>query len=396
MAKEALMNALMTVTDPRAQDDRLKHKLEDILTIVFCGLMSACEDWEEIYDFAVERREWFEKYLEFPNGIPSADTLARVVGLVSYAEIERRVRHWVKGWREAKAISEEEIKRDIIALDGKALRGSRQASYDARSSIMLVTACLTEAGICLATEKARFDKKDEHEKGAFEKMVEGLFLKDAIVTIDANGATAKITNAIEAKGGDWLIGLKNNQRRLLKVATEGFAHCPAYEEFTTEEKGHGRREKRFYKLLPFSSCDIPSMRRAYEIQKEKWPGLKCFVRVNVERTVIENGIEKTQFSERFYFTSLKADVSEAARAIRSHWAVENKVHWILDVAFREDHWRARALQEAENLGALRRLALNMVRLEKTFKGGARRKMKKCALNQEYLAKVLMSPPAASH
>ena len=241
MGREALMDVLATITDPRAtRDDRLKHKLEDVLILVFCGIMAACEDWDEIHDFALDRHDWFKRYLELPNGIPSADTMIRVVGLVSYAEIERCVRSWASHWREeAQAGSD---KREIIAMDGKALRGSRQTPYESTSSIMLVTACLTEAGICLGAEKARYDTKEEHEKDAFEKLVGSLFLKGAIVTIDAGGATTAITTAITAKGADWLIGLKKNQKRLLKVAQEGFAKAEALEEFSTEEK-RARQER---------------------------------------------------------------------------------------------------------------------------------------------------------
>jgi hypothetical protein len=174
MAKESLMEILLTVTDPRAQDDRLKHLLEDVLTIVFCGLMSGCEDWEEIRDFAVERQEWFSKYLSLKNGIPSADTLARVVGLVSYTEIERCVRRWVESWRDGQNTSAPENiappLREIISLDGKALRGSHQTPYDPRSVLLMVSACLTESGICLGTEKARYNKKSEGEKHAFESV----------------------------------------------------------------------------------------------------------------------------------------------------------------------------------------------------------------------------------
>ncbi len=383
MTKHSLMKILMTINDPRAQDDRLKHKLEDVLAIVFFGLMSACEDWEEIRDFAQERQDWLHTFLELPNGIPSADTLARVVGLVSFVEIEKCVRSWVSAWSPGQS-----EKRDIISLDGKTLSGSRIIKGDSRSALIMVSAILTESGICLASEHARMNKKEETERNIFSRLIESLNLKGAIVTMDANGATHKIASQIEAKGADWLLALKKNQKGLFSVAQHGFAkEAKPPEQFIIEEQSHGRREKRTYTMKPVSEADTPDWHKGYEAHVPRWTKLRHFIRVACERTVVENAIEKTQTCERYFFTSLDCDVKEAARVIRSHWSIENKLNWTLDVAFREDHWRARARQEAENLAAMRRLALNMLKVEKTFKGGVRRKMKKCAMNPSYLVQV---------
>lgn len=390
MNEDSLLEIINGIPDPRAQDDRLKHKLSDILAIVICSVLSGCEDFQEIHDYGLERFDWFSRFLELKNGMPSADTIARVMSLVEYSEVEKAMRQWVAEWQQAHPHSG---KREVVAIDGKFVNGSRQQPYNSRSALLMVSAYATQAGICLGEERSHL-KKEEGEKRATEKLIESLHLKGTIVTLDAGGATTRIVEGICKKKADWLIGLKENQKSLFKLAEQAFEVQPKEKnEYRTEETAHGRHEVREYKQILMKDCDASGMHQNFLLQQEKWPTLESFIRVHAERTIIENGKVKTATSTRYYFSSLKEDVAEAAYAIRSHWSVENNVHWTLDVAFREDSWRARMKQAGENLASIRRLAFNMLKKETTHKASIKRKIKKCGWDSGYLERVLTAQGA---
>lgn len=388
MGEQTLISFLSIIPDPRVQDERLKHKLIDILVITVVATMSGCESWSEVEDYAHAHQEWLSGFLELPHGIPSQDTLARVVSLIEFQAFAAVFWQWVDQWKKIKGT---EVNREIISIDGKFVNGALTEAYHPRSALLMVSAFATRAGICLGFEKS--DLKGE-EKRASERLIESLYLKGAIVTLDANGATTQITGRIHRKGADWLIGLKANQKTLYRLCEQCFQNEVVSQSYTTEEKSHGRIEKRVYSQLLLAQCKMAGMEKCWSRQQAKWQNLKCFIRVESERTDHEeHGELRTKKEVRYFMSSLQTSIKEAAEAIRSHWGIENKLHWQLDVSFNEDHCRARIKNSAANLAALRRMILNMLKEEKSFKGGIKRKMKKCGWDTSYLETVLMAQPA---
>jgi predicted transposase YbfD/YdcC len=366
----ALLEHFATVPDPRIARQRW-HKLSDILVIAVCAVLCGAESYPAIEDFGYEREEWLGQFLELPAGIPSHDTFNRVLRLVDPVELQSCFLRWMHAVAEVTAGK-------VVAIDGKALRRSF-AKGSAKRAIPMVSAWATANGVVLGQRKV--DTKS-NEITAIPALLALLALKGCIVTIDAMGCQRDIAQKIVEQGADYVLALKGNQPMLEQAVERFFVTGPKAEAHWTQsdyhehtEQGHGRVETR----RAWISADLEA-----EVRAAAWPGLQSIGMVEATRTVGE----KTSVEQRFYLSSLPPRALEFAQAVRKHWGIENQLHWTLDVTFREDQSRLRTGHGAENFAVLRHIALNLLRQEPSAKSLPRKRLA-CALNPDYLLKVLL-------
>lgn len=371
---KSLIDHFLIVTDPRINRTK-KHNLIDIIVIAVCGVICSCETWVDIEEYGYSKEEWFKKFLELPGGIPSHDTFGRVFSLIDPIEFQKAFYEWTKS---VIKITEGEV----ISMDGKYFRSSLTKKGDPRSVIGMVSAWASKAGVALAQKKADFKKSGE--KQIYRDLIDILDLKGCIVTMDAYGCHADITNRIIEKEGHFVVGLKRNQRLIYDEAVMLFKSKKKIKSCETIDKSHGRVERRVCRSLKFD-MELLDIENRHAIKRIKaWTGIKSVTEIFSERTL--NG--KTSQQARYYISSLPPDPVKLLETIRSHWGVENKLHYVLDVAFDEDHSRIRIGHAGENMAVLRRLALNLLRQEKTSKRSINGKRLKCSWTEDYLLKVI--------
>lgn len=369
-ATSALLDHLAMVPDPRMARHRW-HKLSDILVIAICAVLCGAESYPAIEDFGYEREEWLRQFLELPAGIPSHDTFNRVLQLLDPEALQACFLGWMQAVAEVTA-------GEVVAIDGKVLRRSF-AKGTGKQAIHMVSAWASENGVVLGQRKV--DTKS-NEIRAIPALLDLLLLKGCIVTIDAMGCQRAIAEKIVEHGADYVLALKGNQPTLEQAVARFFLTDPEAEANRTQsayyeqtERGHGREETR----RAWISADL-----AAELEAAAWPGLQSVGMVEATRTVGA----KTTVEQRFYLSSLPPDVEPFAQAVRKHWGVENQLHWSLDVTFREDQSRLRTGHGAENFAVLRHIALNLLRQHPSPKSLPRKRLA-CALNPDYLLKVLL-------
>ncbi len=354
--------------DPR-RNHRKRHLLIDIVAIAICGVICGCNDWQQIAVFGRERREWLKRFLRLPNGIPSHDTFERVFDRLHPQAFQSCFRNWVAAISAALPIPH-------IAIDGKSLRGS--ASNKLGAALHLVSAWATTSQLSLG--QVAVDSKS-NEITAIPQLLELLDVHGALVTIDAMGCQKEIAAKIRERGGDYLLTVKDNQPTLLDdiqtcftmALDTNFAGVP-HDQYTTEERGHGRIERRSYTIL----TDPTGLRQA-----ELWDGLRVIGMCVSERTV--GG--KTSTEVRYFIGSRVARAKAYAQALRGHWGIENNLHWQMDDHFGEDKSRVTKRHAAENFAALRRLALMMLKRHPD-KGSIACKRLAAALNTDFLEEIL--------
>lgn len=372
---EAIEEHFRKVTDPRK--DRTKdHKLIDILAIAICAVICGAEGWTDIENFGKSKEIWLRTFLELPNGIPSHDTFGRVFSLINAQEFQRAFWEWV--W----AVNEL-IQGQVVNIDGKCLRGSDDERLGKRA-IYMVSAWAAENEIVLGQRKV--DEKS-NEITAIPELLKLLSISGCLVTIDAMGTQTHIAKTIVDAQADYVLSVKENQGHLYEDISVLFAVDQAhdfkyaeYEYKKTVNKGHGRIE-----IRECYSTSNPAYLHLIR-HLENWVGLKSIAMVICTR-IIGDKITK---EIRYYISSLSSNAERILHAVRKHWSIENKLHWVLDVALREDRSRVRKDQAPENLAVLRHIALNLLRQEKTAKGGIHAKQLQAAWNQDYLLKVLNS------
>ena len=357
--------------DPRTGPAKL-HELIDIFSIVLLGVISGADDWEVVADFGEKREEWLKTFLALPNGIPSHDTFNRVFSLIRPEAFEGRYLKWMEAVVGLKA-------REQIALDGKTLCGSVD-KYEGQDAIKMISACAVESGLVLAQQAV---PDDTNEIGSMPELLKLLGLKGCIVTVDAANCQVENAKIICAQGGDYIFALKGNQQTLLERVRQCFEGDDDRQakptRIETRDEAHGRSEWRQYTVLNDKVC-IEYVNR----DNRDWR-INSIIRVERERKTPD----KTEHSVHYYCSSLDGtDAPLLAKYIRSHWAIENKVHWILDVTFREDRSRVRTGFGPENLATLRHMALNFLKREKSVKKSINRKRFAAALDPDYLLKVL--------
>lgn len=355
--------------DPR--EDNKRHLLIDIFAIVICASICGAEKWEDIAEFGRAKETWLRSFLELPHGIPSKDTFRRVFATLDPEEFNRRFSEWIK-------LINPKIKQEIISIDGKTLRRSHDSKKD-KSAIHMVSAWANKAGLTLGQVKT--DEKS-NEITAIPELLEMLELNGCIVTIDAMGTQKTIAKKIIDKEADYVLALKGNQGTLhedIKIYFTGTQEeelfKPPFNYYKTFVKDHGRIEKREY----WTCSDINWLS-----MKNDWVNLKSVCMMRTERTIGE----KINTEISYFITSLPPDAKIIGDAIRSHWGIENSLHWVLDMAFREDECRKRIDNSAENFAVLRHITLNLLKQEKTCTRSIAGKRLLAGWNVTYLEKVL--------
>jgi len=365
---EKLKECLEELPDPRVIG-RTAHKLIDILFLTLCAVVCGMDGWESIEEWGEERLEWLRKFVELKNGIPSHDTISRVFAALDSAKFQACFIRWVEMLCPS-------LSGKIVAIDGKTARGSHHRRCGLQA-IHMVSAFMCDHGITLGQVKT--DEKS-NEITAIPELIEALDLKGSTVTLDAMGCQKEIAKAIVGKGADYVFGLKGNQGTLCEQVKELFnvAEWLNYQDFSTwghstNEKGHGRTERR--RCVALACAQLENI--------DAWAGMKSVVMVESMRNTGD-----THTSEkRFYISSIAPDSEKLAHAIRSHWAIENRLHWCLDVTFNEDASRIRTDHAPENLNIVKKIAMNLLRLNPLKRTLPKKRLKAC-LNNNYLAEVL--------
>jgi len=374
----SLIDCFGALPDPRVERTR-EHRLIDVVVIGFCATLAGGEGFTDMEMFGISKQEWFKTFLELPNGIPSHDTFNRVFQALDPQAFCDCFLRWTQGLRAA-------VSGEIVAVDGKALRRALdRGKGDALPYI--VSAWASDNGLVLGQVKV--DEKS-NEITAIPELLRALELAGCIVTIDAMGCQKKIARKIVDAEADYVLALKGNQetvhdevRSYLDDAISRWMQNPASVPelgfYETVEKDHGRIETRRF----WQSDNV-----GWFADRDRWKGLGSFGAVESVRDI--NGTVTTE--RRYYLLSLPRNVCMFARAARLHWGVENNVHWLLDVTFKEDQSRAREGHSAQNLATLRRLALNAIKREKS-KHSMRLKVKKAGWSNDFLLALLGIDPA---
>lgn len=360
------------IKDPRLERTKL-HQLIDIITITICAVICGAESWDDIEYFGECKYKWFKSFLSLPNGIPSHDTFNRVFAQINPQELEKCFSDWVKSISSL-------LPGEQIAIDGKTLRHSYDHSSE-QKAIVMVSGFARESGLVLAQRKV---SKKSNEITAVPELLKVLELSGAIVTLDAMGCQTKIVSQIVNQKADYLITLKKNQSGLYKRVDELFKLALSdrkNEQFSSNysvfESDHGRTEQRHYHVLN----DIGELVDS----SKKWSNFNSAIRVEYSRR-LKNG--ETKCESRYFITSLSQNAEQLAEYIRGHWAIENQLHWILDVDFNEDNSRIRKDNAPENLAIIRHIALNILKQDKHIKASIRGKRKCAGWDNSYLVKLL--------
>jgi len=367
---KSLFDSLQQISDPRVERTK-RHLLVDILVIAICASICGAESWEEIAEFGRAKQAWFSRFLELPNGIASHDTFRRVFLLLKAEEFERTFLEWV---RSAVKLS----KGALVNIDGKELCGTQ--ARGSKEGLRMVSAWAAEHAVVLGQVRTA---EKSNEITAIPELLAVLELSGAIVTIDAMGCQTAIANQIREQEADYVLGLKGNHGTLHQEIADYFewAQRRKWQDLTvstssTLEKGHGRIEER----RVFVTEDV-----AWIADKEQWSGLRSIVMVESEREIIGGGCSTQR---RYFISSLAPSAKQLGAAVRGHWAIENQLHWSLDVCFNEDACRTRTGQAAENLAVVRHIGLNLLKQEKSCKMGVKGKRLKAGWDDSYLLKVL--------
>lgn len=375
--RQQLLEILAQLDDPRI-DRHKKYPLLEILFLTVSAVLSGFEDWDEIVDFGESKLEWLRRYLPYENGIPSHDTLNRVISLLDYRMFEKCFIDWA-------TLDLVLPSGTIINVDGKRLRGSATKqeqqlphAQGGKSARHLVQAWCSDMQCCLGQYRT---ENKSNEITAIPALLELLEINGCIVTIDAMGCQKAIAEQITQQGADYLFGLKDNQEMLSLGAFTAFesgSNVPSAQTTLQREQNHGRRETRVCQVL--SVNDLPTWAGG-----ANWKALRSIIRVQARREIISSG--KVEEETRYYISSLIGSAAEFNLLIRQHWNIENQLHWTLDVLFGEDASRKRIRNVAENFSTIRKIALNLIKANPE-KISVNRKRNKCILSDEYRDKML--------
>lgn len=373
-----LLSRLSSISDPRIDRSKL-YPLEEILFLTLNAVLSGYSTWEEISDFGDAKLVWLQQYSAYSNGIPSHDTVNRVMALISPKEFERFFVDWVKSLVPT-------LSGKIVNVDGKSLRGSVdnrlknvKKSEGGKQAVHLVEAWCSELGLCLGQVKT---EEKSNEITAIPELLSMLDLEGCLVTIDAMGCQKDIAAQIVGQDANYLFGLKSNKKGIFDAVKALFqAESEQAEPSETNDIGHGRIEIR--------SCKVIDANLLAEEHRKEWFGLKTLIEVEAYRgqLLIEDDFV---METRYYLSSSRQDAAYFNMVVRGHWAIENELHWRLDVIFGEDASRKQQRNAPQNFGVINRVALNLLKNNgEKDKVSMNRRMKKCAVDDEYRQSTIL-------
>lgn len=360
-----LVSIFGQLEDHRSHINR-RHNLGDILLIGIISVICGAETWKQMESFSKSKQAFLKRFLELPNGIPSDDTFNRVFSAIDSTKFEECFVNWVNSLSKLS-------KGQVIAIDGKTLRGAK--SHGKCSPIHMVSAWACENNLVLGQVKVN---EKSNEITAIPELLDLLCVEDSIITIDAMGCQEKIAEKIIDNGAQYILAVKENQEGLYLDMINEFSRSSSIGMDTQLDFGHGRIETR--------TCSIITDLHRID-NTEKWKELKTIIRIESVRE-FKNSDRPTEDSVRYYISSCRGDAAFFQKSIRSHWAIENKLHWVLDVAFGEDASRKRQGNAAQNYSVLLKIALNLLKNEKTERQGVKGKRLRAAWDEVYLTKVL--------
>ncbi len=371
MTADDFVTHFSEINDPRCAG-KVEHRLMDVLVIAVCATIAGSESWEDMALYGRSKEAWLRSFLRLENGIPSHDTFRRVFMLIDPDAFARCFTSWAASLSFAPG-------REVVAIDGKSLRRSF-APVEGLGPLHIVSAWASERGLSLGQTQV---SGKSNEITAIPELLDMLSVEGSIVTLDAMGCQRSITEKIGECGADYLIALKANQGRMFRAVQ---SHCdaacfargaklrPAYDSF---DDSHGRLVRRRVFVCPGLQND-PALR--------DWPGLKSVLAIETIRSI--NGRAGTQAEIRYFLASYEDDPAKMADAIRAHWTIENSLHWVLDVTFREDECRVRDRTAAQNFAMLRKIAINLIKRHSTARTSLKARRKQAAWDNKYMAQVI--------
>ncbi len=349
-------------------DRNKRHRLVDIMVLAVTAFICGAETWGDVEEFGESKESWFKGFLELPNGIPSHDTFCRVFSLLNPAEFEACFLRWIESIHQ-------QTQGEIVAIDGKTLRRSYNTAKG-KPAVHMVSAWANANGIVLGQVKT---EEKSNEITAIPTLLSKLALAGCIVTIDAMGCQKAIAAQIKEQEADYVLALKGNQESLHDDVKTYLDHAISHKKplsyHEEVDKGHGRFETR--------RCWVTDNIDWLE-QKPLWLGLNSICAIECERVVGD----KISCERRYFISSLGADAAILANAVRAHWSIENSLHWVLDVVFKEDYCRAREGYAAQNMAVLRHMALNLLKQESSRKRSIKSKRLKAGWDEDFLLAIL--------
>jgi len=360
-----LRSIFSQIDDPRSDINKL-HKLEDILLIGIISVICAADTWKDMESFAKGREGFLRSFLDLPNGIPSDDTFNRVFSSIDSEQFEACFVDWVS--RLVNLTDGE-----VIPIDGKTIRGAK--ANGKKSPFHMVSAWATNNNLVLGQVKV---SEKSNEITAIPRLLELITVKGCIVTIDAMGCQQDIALKIIEQEADYILAVKENQKQLYQDIVDEFRFGKNIQTDLTEELDHGRIETR--------KCSVITDFNFIE-NKQEWADLKSIIKIESIRE-FKNSDKPTETATRYYISSMFTTAKKLQWAIRFHWGIENKLHWVLDVAFSEDASRKREGNASQNFSILSKIALNLLKNETSAKQGIKGKRLKAAYDQNYLLKIL--------
>ena len=352
MKDVCLIGCLSEIDDPRKPSNGTLHDFREILVISIAAMLSDSDTVEDIAYWARKKEAWLRRFLVLKNGVPSEETFLRIFRVMDPKQFETVFRRWVSGV--VGALS------GTIAVDGKTVRGSGSGG---ETAIHMVSAFATELGIVLGQEKVA---SKSNEITAIPELLEALYIKGFLVSIDAMGCQKSIARQITAKDGDYLLMVKGNQPSLLEAIENAFVDQQAIAAVGRQsqvEKSHGRVVGQIASVLPAKGV----------VDLTDWPKCKTIGRIDSIRKV---GDKASGFEQRYYISSRDLTAEQLAAAVRAHWGIENRLHWVLDVSFGEDASTLRKDNAPQNISLLKKIVLNLIRLDTTDKTKASLRLKR--------------------